>query len=177
MADLLDLDRLAVWTQNDPAVVASDPFAEDVVFIVSEMAKFLGGHPDWTLEAGENLAPFDVQLVVLQVCKRAYENPGQVVQEGVGPLNERKLDAAALLLDLTETERNTLTRYNPDGDPTGGVGGVWVQPTTVGDETTLKTPTLYVGDNQQVNLGSQREWKIPMFNPGDPGGDLSEAEE
>jgi hypothetical protein len=174
MADLLTKNKLALWTQNDPAAVEADPFAAEVIDVVSQMAQFLGGHPLWSLAPGDNLAPFDVQLVVLQVCKRVYGNPDQEVATGVGPISSRVLDVAALLLELTESERAVLTRYHPDGDPLSpGHGGLWVLHTTQGDDVELTLPTLYVDDDQQIGMtpdeSAYPSWSIPMFSPGDPG--------
>lgn len=192
MADLLTTATLAKWTQSDPAEVAADEFAVDLIAKVSALACFIGGHdgtkvdedgeliPEWTLAASAAQAPIDVQMVVLQVCKRSYENPGQVIQEGsVGPLGgDRVADVQALFMDFTKQERATLAKYNPDGDPNpdeDGPGEVFVVATTRGPETTLpQTSPLYMGDNMQVNLGNSadpREWMIPMFSPGDPGDD------
>jgi hypothetical protein len=187
MADLMTLDTLARWTQRDVGEVYGDPFAADLVDKVSQLVCFIGGHdgsktdvngdpvPEWDLVSGSTQAPIDVQMVVLQVCKRSYENPGQVIQEGnIGPIGgDRVADVQALFLDLTDSERATIAKYNPDGDPdpTEGSGTVFVLSTTRGDETTLRSP-LYVGDDQQIGLAESpdpREWKIPLFNPGDPG--------
>lgn len=195
MADLLTPATLAKWTQEDTAEVSADPFALDIIAKVSALACFLGGHdgtktdsngdaiPEWTLDGADDtqVAPIDVQMVVLQVCKRSYENPGQVLQEGaVGPLGgDRVADVQALFMDFTDRERATLTKYNVDGDPdpSEDAGTVFVLATTRGDETTLpQTSPLYVGDNQQVNLSTSadpREWMIPLFNPGDPGDDAN----
>jgi hypothetical protein len=187
MADLLTLDTLARWTQRDVGEVYGDPFAADLIDKVSQLVCFLGGHtgttfdangdliPEWDLVGGQTQAPIDVQMVVLQVCKRSYENPGQVIQEGnIGPIGgDRVADVQALFMDLTESERATVTRYNPDGDPKGteGAGTIFVLSTTRGEETTMRSP-IYVGDDQQIGLAESldsREWKIPLFNPGDPG--------
>jgi hypothetical protein len=196
MADLLTTQTLARWTQEDPAEVAVDPFAVDLIDKVSQLTCFIGGHDgtkvdadgevilEWTLNLGPTQAPIDVQMVVLQVCKRSYENPGQVIQEGsIGPLGgDRVADIQALFLDFTEKERATIARYNPDGDPAGdedGPGEVFVLATTRGEETTLpQTSPLYMSDNQQINLETSadpRPWMIPLFNPGDPGDDSNYA--
>jgi hypothetical protein len=177
MADLLTPRELALWTSSTVGKtedeVADDEFALEVIDKVSQMAQFLGGNP-WTLEPGEFQAPFDVRMVVLQVCKRAYENPKQIVQEGgVGPIGgDRVLDVAALLFSLTETERDTLTKYNADGDPDGS-DNVFVVETTRGEETTAASVVLYVNDDQQINMhegqSAYPSWPIPMFSPGDPG--------
>lgn len=184
MADLLTTDTLAIWTDNDPVDVGTDDKAATIISTVSQMACFLGGHdgataarsPEWTLTPGVTMAPFDVQIVVLQVCKRSYENSRQVISEGnVGPIGgDTVAAAAALLLDLTDAERATLTKYNPDGDPNpvDGSGQVFTIATTRGTDDILVPVTLYVGDDQQVALADSedpREWKIPLFNPNDPG--------
>src|SRR5690242_20700393 len=132
MADLITPRELALWTGNTEADVVADPFAAEVMEKVSEMVRFLGGHPEWVLDPGVNQVPYDVRLLVLVVAKRCYENPGQVVQEGsVGPIGgDRVLDVAAMLFDLSETERATLTKYNPAGDPDAAGEGVWVLRTT-----------------------------------------------
>lgn len=195
MADLLTTQTLARWTQSDETEVADDPFAVDLIDKVSQLICFVGGHdgtktdvngdlvPEWTLDAGPTQAPIDVQMVALQVIKRSYENPGQVIQEGnVGPLGgDRVADVQALFMELTDAERRTISKYNPDGDPTAqdGAGEVFVLQTTRGDETILpQTSPLYVGDNMQVGLAEStdpREWMIPLFNPGDPGDDANYA--
>lgn len=191
MADLLTTATLAKWTQSDEAEVAADPFAVDLISKVSALICYLGGHdgtvldqngdlvPEWTLEIGSGQAPIDVQMVALQVIKRSYENPGQVIQAGnIGPLGgDRVADTQALFMELSDSERRTVTKYNPYGDPTPGSdsGTIFVLPTTLGDDTILQqTSPLYVGDDQQINLSTSpdpREWKIPLFNPGDPGDD------
>lgn len=175
MADLITSTELARWTRNDPVEVAADPFALEVMEKVSDLARFLGGHDDWTKDGVDTAAPFDVLMVVLKVCKRTYENPGQVVQEGsVGPIGgDRVLDVAALLFDLTAEERATLTKYNTTGDPDAAKVELWVQPTTRGGPDLVSEAILYMGDDSQINLteddSAWPEWMIPMFSPGDPG--------
>ena len=188
MADLLTISKLAIWTQNDIGEVQADPRAADLIETVSAMACLIGGHdgtkldadgeiiPEWSLDGLDDteLVPRDVALVVLQVCKRSYENPGRVLQEGsIGPLGgDRVADAQALFMEFSEAERLTIARYNVDGDETAGGPELVVISTTRGEETTLPPQTIYVGDDQQVGLASSidpREWMIPMFNPNDPG--------
>jgi hypothetical protein len=177
MADeLITLRELALWTQNDVDVVTADPFAIEVIDKVSQMARFLGGQPTWTYGGpAETDAPFDVRMVVLKICKRTYENPGQVVQEGnVGPIGgDRVLDVAAMLLDLTDAERATFTKYNDEGDPDDAGAELWVQPTTRGGPDLTEPVVLYWADDQQINMTPDQSaypsWDIPMFSPGDPG--------
>jgi len=194
MADLLTTDTLAKWTQEDPAEVAADPFAVDLISKASQLICFLGGHdgtkvdangdviPEWDLAIGPSQAPIDVQMVALQVIKRSYQNPGQVIQEGsIGPIGgDRVADIQALFLELSERERATVTFYNIDGDPNPGEGGgsVFTIETTRGDETTMPASPLYVTDNDQPGLATSpdpRPWMIPLFNPGDPGDDANYA--
>lgn len=158
MTDLITPRELAVWTDSDVDVVTADPFAIEVMDKVSQLARFLGGQPDWSYDT----APFDVKMVVLRVCKRTYENPLQETSTNVGPIGSRVLDAAALLTDLTETERATLTKYNAAGDPDAAGGGLWVQ-SIAGGSVPASGATLYVPDD------SLSDWYIPMFTPGDPG--------
>lgn len=200
MAALLTTQTLAKWTQSDETEVANDVFALDLIDKLSALVCFVGGHdgtkddpasttvpaakiPEWSLVAdtppGAVVPPIDVQMVMLQVAKRSYENPDQVLQEGsTGPLGgDRFADVHALFMDFTDAERSTLAKYNVDGDPTPqeGAGVVFTLATTRGDETTLpQTSPLYVGDNLQTGLAESadpREWMIPLFNPGDPGDD------
>jgi len=192
MADLLTTATLAKWTQSDDAEVAGDPFAVDLIDKVSQLICFIGGHdgtkvdelgdaiPEWDLTGiGGTVPPIDVQMVALQVIKRSYENPGQVIQEGsIGPIGgDRVADIQALFMDLTAAERATIARYNIDGDPAGpgdGAGEVFTLRIDRGSPMLASTEVLYVGDDQQINLGPEDsaypEWQIPMFNPGDPGG-------
>lgn len=196
MADLLTTATLAKWTQEDPAVVAADPFAADVIDKVSQLICFIGGHdgtkddpasitdppekiPEWDLEIGPTQAPIDIQMIALKVIKRSYQNPEQILQAGsIGPLGgDRVADIQALFLDFSDQERATIAKYNIDGDPSGdtdgGAGIVFTVSTTRGSETSLPAGTLYATDDQQINLdisADPRPWMIPMFNPNDPGG-------
>lgn len=191
MANLLLPQTLAKWTSQEDSEILDDPFAMDVIDKVSQLICFIGGHdgtlvnaagdivPEWDLIPGPTMAPIDIQMIALKVIKRSYENPEQVIQAGsIGPLGgDRVADIQALFLDFSDEERAAIARYNPNGDPAGaddGAGQIFVISTTRGEASSLPdVPTLYVGDNQQINLSSSpdpREWKIPMFNPGDPGG-------
>lgn len=164
--ELISAAELALWTQNEPADVAVDAFAGEVMDKVSELVRFLAGQPTWTMGS----CPFDARMVALMVAKRCYENPAQEVSSNVGPIGARVLDVAAMLTELTDAERSTLTRYNTDGDP-AGTDGIWVM-RGVTDTAQLIEPVLYVPDDQQVNLelsNDPRSWDIPMFSPGDPG--------
>lgn len=187
--DLLTTETLERWTQNDPGSLAEDPLALELIDKVSQLICFIGGHngskldaagvtiPEWTLDPGPAQAPIDVQMVALQVIKRSFENPTQVTSEGnVGPLGgDSHLDAYALFADFTESERATIARYNPDGDPDGLTSGgeIFTLSTTRGDDSYLKPVTIYVSDNLQVNMTPDQSaypsWDIPLYNPGDIG--------
>lgn len=156
--DLITARELAVWTQSDVDEVTEDPFAIEVMDKVSQMAKFLGGHPLWDYDT----APFDVKMIVLRVSKRTYENPLQEKSTSIGPISATVVDGAALLTDLTPLERATLTKYNADGDPDAADTGLWVLHTTQGLPEAPEA-ILFVPDD------SYSDWYLPMFGSGDPG--------
>lgn len=158
MANLISSRELALWTQSDEARVSEDPWAGEVISKVSQLVQFLAGQPTWTLTT----APFDARMVALQIAKRTYQNPDQEVSSNTGPIGSRVLDVAALLMELTPTERLTLTKYNVNGDPNSAGEGIWVMGTTRGPVET--NTVLFVPDD------SLSDWYIPMFHPEDPGG-------
>jgi hypothetical protein len=189
MPTLLPTATLGLWVtpKKTQAEIEADAFAMDVIQQVSDYFCFLAGHdgtqladdgitliPAWTYEPGADQAPIDVRMLALKVIRRTYSNPDQVIQEGnLGPIGgDRVADDAAMLFELTDAERRVLTKYNDAGDPEEG-GQLWIQP--IGqDDAALATveATLYVGDDQQINLATSadpREWQIPLFSPGDPG--------
>lgn len=179
MAENLITDHeLAVWAGVEDSVVTGSALAQDVITKMSSYARFLGFAPLPEIDYGwqtRDTTPFDVKLAVLKVCRRSFTNPDEVVQEGnIGPIGgDRLRDTAALSMELTELERKIFTKYNAAGDPeTGDSETLWVQPTDRGDDAILVPATLYVGDDGQINLSTSadpREWKIPLFNPLDPG--------
>ena len=182
MGDLLSSQTLAVWCQEDPATVQADPYAQELIATVSRYANWLAGRDGVTTDAsGEILdpweiatVPIDVHMVVLKVCKRAYENPTRVIQESVGPLGERVHEDQALGIEFTDEEIGVIVRHNPDGDPTGGDPRGLYTISIVDQDAVLTTSPLYVSDDQQIGLEMStdpRPWMIPMFSPGDPGGD------
>lgn len=185
MTTLLPTATLGLWVtpKMSQAEVEADTFAMDVIQQVSDYFCFLAGHdgtqydtdgvtliPAWTYEPGDDQAPIDVRMLALKVIRRTYTNTDQVLQEGnLGPIGgDRRADDVGMLFDLTENERRVLTKYNEEGDPEDG-GALWIQPIGSDEASTLVEATLYVGDDGQVNLGDELEWKIPLFSPGDPG--------
>lgn len=194
MANLLTTATLATWTQNDADEVAGDAFAVDLIAKVSALICFIGGHdgsktdaagnviPEWTLDPGPDQAPVDVQMVALQVIKRSYENPDQVLAEGsTGPLGgDSHVDTYALFADFTESERAVISKYNPDGDPTAEEGNGQIFTLSIsGQDQVLQQARLYISDDQQVGMtpdaSAAPSWDIPLFNPGDPGDPNNEA--
>lgn len=169
---LVTARELALWTSSDPDEVQSDPFALEVMDKVSDMIRHLGGHPDWTLEPGEDQAPFDVRMVVLGVAKRCYENPKQVKAEGsVGPIGgDTVLDVAAILWELTDAERAKVVRHNPDGDP-DFVPQTLFTLSTAYDGPLGASNEIYMSDDQQVNMhpgqSAWPSWDIPVFTEQD----------
>ncbi len=170
---LITTRELALWTTRDPAVVAVDDWALEVIEKFSDYARFLGGHP-WanpvTVE-GETLVPFDVRMAVLVACKRTYGNPDAEVATTVGPISSRILDEAAIVGAFTDKELEMIQDYNPKGAPSAG-GGLYTIPLTSGPEPLASTERLFVSDDQQINIDTTNaapSWDIPLFNPGDPG--------
>ena len=158
MADELITEReLALWTQTPEATIAADPFAAEVREKVSDFVRFVAGQTreTWTTAT----VPYDARVIILWMAKRTYQNPDQVVQEGLGPLSERRLDEAALGMALTESERETLEGYRPGGAPGSGLYVI----STAGPAPATQQAVVFVPDD------SYSDWYIPMFSEGDPG--------
>jgi hypothetical protein len=188
MTTLLPTATLGLWVspKMTQAQVEADAFAMDVIQQVSDYFNFLAGRDGthlaadgvtllapWDYAPGPDQAPIDVRMLALKVIRRTYTNTDQVIQEGnLGPIGgDRVADDAAMLFDLTDAERRILTKYNTDGDPEAD-GELWIQSIGGDDAQDLVDATLYVGDDQQIGLSTSvdpREWKIPLFSPGDPG--------
>lgn len=168
--------QLALWSQQDPETVAADPWALEVIQVFSDYARFLAGRDGTqtdstgaTVEAWTaSTAPYDVKLAVLMASRRTYTNPDSETSSTTGPISSTILTEAALAGAFTDTELATIKGYNVGGDPSG----LWVLHTTRGDDPVPVDEVLYVSDDQQVGLADSadpREWKIPLFNPLDPG--------
>ena len=167
MANLISVETLARWTQNEVSDVSADPFAIDLIEKMSEYICFLGGHPEWTYEPGSNKAPIDVLIVAIGVIKRCYENPGRIIQDQVGPLNERVIEAQALFTQLTEDELATIQQYNAAAVDTSNGGFIFTASIDASPVRAAKN-VMYLTDDQQVNLGSELDWEVPMFDLTDP---------
>lgn len=174
MAGALITDReLALWSQTTEDVIAADDWAQELIAKFSDYARHLS-KVDWSLApvgADEVVPSVDVRMAILAATRRTYVNPDSEKSTGIGPISSTILDSAALAGAFTESERALLESYNPDGDP----AGLWVQPTTRGDFVLPVEEVLYVPDDSQVALteadSAWPSWDIPLFNPGDPGGD------
>jgi len=162
--DLITVNEMALWTQSDLGVVAADQFASEVRSKVSDYIRFVAQQPTWT---SSNL-PYDVKMLAIRVIRRTYVNPDSEVQTGVGPLSSRVLDEAALAAALSDAEITLLESKRPDGS---GEDGLWVA--SIGGANVSLQPTVYVSDDQQINLESSadpRPWDIPMFDINEVGG-------
>ena len=159
---IITIEDLAKWTQSELDEVSGDPFAIDLVEKVSLLACHIGGHSEWMTAS----APIDVWMVVLNVCKRSYENPGRVIQETTGPLGERVIEDQALFTEFSEAERATLGKYNPDNAAANGPMLFTISTDTSGPSR-ANTGVDYVFDNQQINLGDVKSWDIPFTVQGD----------
>lgn len=86
---------------------------------------------------------------------RTYLNPDGTIATNVGPLGERVPEAMAMAaanMQLLPSEIESLLGLAPDGST-----GLWVQPTTRGDD--LEDLTVYLPD------GSGSDWQIPYGDP------------
>ena len=176
MADpLVTLSQLALWTQRAEAELEADPFATELITELSDYARFLAGRPDWVRIGFDDEttfeAPYDVRRAVLMAAKRTYKNPDGEVSNTVGPISSRILDQEAVTGAFTEAELAAIQGYNPGGAP----DGLYVITTTRGDDPLPYDEILYVPDDHQINLipddSAYPSWDIPMFSPGDPGGE------
>lgn len=159
---LLTTQEMALWTQNDLATIASDPFAKEVNDKVSAYVLFLAGHPLWTRAD----TPLDVQNIILWMFKRTYGNPDQEVSSAVGPISSRVLDEAALGMNLTEAESAILAGYKAQvDDGTGSSDPLWSASIVGGFPT--REPVVFLPDDQQVNLGDLEPWAVPYLEPDD----------
>lgn len=152
---LLTNREMALWSQKTEAAIGADPFAAEVNEKVSQYICFMAGHEEWTAET----APIDVRTIALWVWKRTYTNPDQEVQTTVGPLGSRVLDIAAVAMALTDSELETLASYKEAASGGSGIGLFLV---SIAGRTPTLDPTVYVPDDQQVNLGSLDPWGIPF---------------
>lgn len=160
MAALLTNNEMSLWTQSSLDEILEDPFAKEVNEKVGDYLCFLAGHPEWTIAT----APYDVKVIALWMFKRTYTNPDQEVATGVGPLTSRVLDEAALAMNLTASERATLEGYKASS-PSGAGTGLFLM--SLAGRSPRMPETVYLPDNQQVNLGDTLSWDIPFTDPMD----------
>lgn len=149
---LLTNSEMALWCATTEAVIASDPYAQEVREKVSQLIRLKAGHPEWD----DASAPVDVRMVAIVVCKRTYLNPDQEVSSNVGPLGSRVLDIAALATELTDAELATITGYDT---ATEDATGFWTL--SLGGVGPLLEPTVYLPDD------SGSDWWIPFGDPND----------
>jgi hypothetical protein len=159
MTALLTNQEIALWTSQELEDVVADPFAQEVNTKVGDLVCFLGGHLDWNPVS----APVDVRTIALWMFRRTYTNPDQEVSSNVGPLGSRVLDEAAMAMSLTESERTTLQSYK---DAATGAGPGLFTMSIAGGRRTLE-PTVFLSDDQQINLGDLDPWRIPFTDPND----------
>jgi hypothetical protein len=155
MAYLMTEVELARWTQTDEATVAADVFAQEVLEKVSALVREIAEQPTWEI-GGTNPIPYVARMKVIEICRRTYANPGQVVSSTTGPISERVLDMAALATSLTPDEVALFRTYVPDGS---GDQGLWTFSLAGPGNPELRT--VYIADSDQPGLGDGIPWAIP----------------
>jgi hypothetical protein len=151
MATLISLLELATWARQDPATVAADPFAVLVLQTATEIVCDTASQPNWELQTPPMLVPRKAKRICMFLAGRTYLNPDGTVSENVGPLGERRpelMAMAAANMQLLPSEEGQLEGLAPDGGT-----GLWVQPTTRGEDPVSDTVFLY------DDSGS--DWAIP----------------
>lgn len=138
---------IEAWGQLTPGSLVNDVLAIRICNGVSVLVREAGS-PDWTAAT----IPPRAKLIAEIKAKNYYLNPTSLVQEGVGPISERRLDEAVHNMALTEAERATLAEL------AGAAGtsdtGLWVQPTGRGDAL-IGQEDVFVTDQ------SGSDWMIP----------------
>jgi hypothetical protein len=128
MAALTTIEELRTWP-GLADVGFEDALAVRMIEAASDAVRLAAGQPAWTRAS----APPRARQIAWHLAARSYANPGSVVREGIGPLNEARSEDLATALHLTTAERAELASMSPlanPGDlPGGRQGGVlWVQP-------------------------------------------------
>ena len=89
-----------------PNIASDDEVALFVLEEASGLVCDTAGHPEWEDDPGA--APRPARRICLAVATRTFLNPEFEVQSTMGPLSSRVLDLAALGLNLSDDERETL---------------------------------------------------------------------
>jgi hypothetical protein len=155
MATLIDLAKFATWARQDISVVSADPFAALVLQTATEIVCDTADQPNWELQTPPVVVPRKALRICMFLCGRTYLNPDGTVSTNVGPLGERvpeKMAIAAQNMELLPAEIDTLEGLKPDGNL-----GLWIQPTTRLQESTLDT--VFLADD------SGSDWMIPYGDP------------
>lgn len=126
MTLLCDLATLRIVARrpniSDDLQTTDGAFANWVLTESSGLVCDTAGHPEWETTG---TPPRSAKRICTSLAVRTYLNFEQVVQSSVGPLSERVREEAAMALELTEAEEETLEAI-PGGQ--SGTGGFWVQP-------------------------------------------------
>lgn len=160
MADTLEtLAHLALWTGKDPVAVAADPFAQFVLEKATELVVDKAGIPaEWVTDP--TLVPARAKTICLLVASRTYTNRRSIISQSVGPISETMMAQMAAAMQLTEAEAEEL--QDMANDNAGTFGGLWVLPTTRGDDYPLPE-TVHLPDS------SGSDWLIPYGTEGETG--------
>ncbi len=130
MAALATIDELRTWP-GLADVGYDDALAVRILEAASDAVRLAAGQPAWTRAS----APPRARQIAWHLASRSYANPGSVIREGIGPLNEARSEDLAQAMHLTKAERDELASMSPaaetgalPGQQQGGV--LWVQPLT-----------------------------------------------
>lgn len=141
---------------SDDLETVDGAFANWVLTESSGLVCDTAGHPEWETTGTPDRRAVRIATAL---AVRTYMNFEQVVQSSVGPLSERVRDEAAMALELTQAEIDTLEDI-PGG--TSGGNGFWVQPMDAGGGDVDTTVYLLDGEHDDSDT-------IPYFDPDDPG--------
>lgn len=141
---------------SDDLETVDGAFANWVLTESSGLVCDTAGHPEWETTGTPDRRAVRIATAL---AVRTYLNFEQVVQSSVGPLSERVREEAAMALELTEAEIDTLEAI-PGG--TSGGSGFWVQPLATAYDT---DDTVYLLDGEHPETSDT----IPYFDPDDVG--------
>jgi hypothetical protein len=151
MATLVSMEQFAVWTRQDLATMAADPFATLVLQTATEIVCDTAEQPNWETQSPPVAVPRKAVRICMFLAGRTYLNPDGTVAENVGPLGERRPESMAIAaanMALLPAEEEQLLTLVPDGP-----AGLWIQPTTRMDDA--EDDVVYLPDS------SGSDWWIP----------------
>ena len=161
---LLTTGELETWAQLPVGQLAADAFAMVIIAAASLIVREAGSM-HWTrvtpVVEPDLAVPQRAQLIATLKAKTYILNPTSNISEGTGPLSERKIDEVVHNMRLTLEEELILANLAGEDGITPAGGGLWVQPTLMGDGLALDDD-FYVTDSEFAS-----DWEIPFARLGD----------